>query len=61
MDEWAGQESLVCAVLAAVVVLRGGIAPEAKQIPSPWHSRNESAFKVAFDPSRLKNFNLQIE
>lgn len=42
--------------LTAVVVLRGGIAPEAKQIPSPWLSRNESGSKVAFDPSRLKNF-----
>lgn len=47
----------ICSLdLAAVVVLRGGIAPEAKQIPSPWLSRNESASKVAFDPSRLKNF-----
>lgn len=49
---------MCCLDLAAVVVFRGGIAPEAKQIPSPWHSRNESAFKLAFDPSRLKNFNL---
>lgn len=38
--------------LTAIVVLRGGIAP------SPWLSRNESASKVAFDPSRLKNFSL---
>lgn len=44
--------------LAAVVVLRGGIAPEAEQIPFPWLSRNESASKAAFDHSRLKNFNL---
>lgn len=44
--------------LAAVVALRGGIAPEAKQIPSPWFSRNESASNAAFDHSSLKNFNL---
>lgn len=38
VDKWAGQESLVyvCSLdLAAVVVPRDGIAPEAKQIPSP--------------------------
>lgn len=32
--------------LASVVVLKGGIAPEAKRIPSQWLSRNESASKV---------------
>lgn len=39
---------------AAIEVLRGGIAPEAQQIPSPWLSRNESDSKAAFDHSRIK-------